>query len=69
MVEARSAKQSVETQLRDVPGVSLGIGQTENGSDYAVIVLVEDEQTAQKLPQISSELPVKIKVTGKVFSL
>jgi hypothetical protein len=55
--------------LRDVPGVSLGIGQTENGSDYAVIVLVEDEQTAQKLPQISSELPVKIKVTGKVFSL
>ncbi len=68
MVEARSAKQDVETQLRGVPGVSLGIGRTENGADYAVIVLVEDEQTASSLPSISSELPVKIKVSGKAYS-
>lgn len=66
MVEARSAKQTVETQLRGVPGISLGIGQTDNGSDYAVVVLVEDEQTARRLPVISSELPVTIKVSGKV---
>lgn len=68
MVEARSAKQKVESQLRGMPGVSLGIGETENGSDYAVIVLVEDEQTAHRLPAISSELPVTIKVTGKIFA-
>ena len=60
MVEARSAKQRVETQLRGVPGVSLGIGETDNGSDYAVVVLVEDEQTARRLPAISSEVPVTI---------
>lgn len=68
LVEARSAKQSVESQLRGLPGVSLGIGQTENGADYAVIVLVEDERTARTLPALSSELPVKIKVSGKAYS-
>lgn len=68
MDEARSAKQRVESQLSGLPGVSLGIGQTDNGSDYAVVVLVEDEQTARRLPAISSDLPVTIKVSGKVFA-
>lgn len=69
LVEARSAKQSVLHQLQDIDGVSLGIGQTENGNDYAVVVMVKDEMTARSLPKLSADLPVKIKVVGKVSAL
>ncbi|MCW4115415.1 hypothetical protein NPA31_010635 [Aurantimonas sp. MSK8Z-1] len=66
MAEARHAKRTVQAQLQGRPGVSLGIGQSENGNDYAVLVLVEDEQTANNLPLLTADIPVKIAVTGKV---
>lgn len=66
MSEARLAKQRIKEQLQDVPGVSLGIGQTDSGNDYAVLVLVEDEGTARRLPPLSADVPVKVAITGKI---
>ncbi|ORE92790.1 hypothetical protein [Aurantimonas sp. 22II-16-19i] len=66
MSEARLARQRIKEQLQDVPGVSLGIGQTDSGNDYAVLVLVEDEGTARRLPPLSADVPVKLAITGKI---
>ncbi len=68
MREAREAKQQIKTVLSGRVDVSIGIGQTAAGDDYAVVVYVESEQAAQSLPPLDACVPVEVSVIGKVHA-
>lgn len=66
MSEARRAKHAVQQQVCGVPGVSVGIGRTADGGDLAVKLFVQSDAIAKQLPEIRSDLPVEVSVTGEV---
>lgn len=66
MDEARRAKARVQSKLGSYPGLAFGIGESDDGSDYAVVVLVKSEEAAKRLPKLQEDVPVKISITGPV---
>ena len=69
MAEARAAKRAVCSATEGLRGVSVGIGQTADGRDYAVVVLVDNEETRRMLPKLSTDVPVEVTVAGTVRAL
>jgi hypothetical protein len=69
MAQARAAKRAVCAATSDLRGVSVGIGETADGRDYAVVVLVDDEATRRQLPRLQADVPVEVTVAGRVKAL
>ncbi len=68
--EVRSAKrEAVERFQTDKEVTSVGIGMTEDRSDYAVTITVANNRALRKLPLTIGTVPVRGLVTGETGKL
>ena len=64
--EARRAKLAASEQFRHDTGVtSVGIGWTEDRSDYAVTITIAHPGTRLRIPTSICDVPVRVVVVGE----
>ena len=63
--DARAAKQRAVADLStDADVTSVGLGMTEDRSDYAVTVTVRNRRALSRIPQTIGTVPVRAVVSG-----
>jgi hypothetical protein len=68
--QVRTAKAAAADRFRDDDAVtSVGIGMTEDRSDYAVTITVSSAQALPRMPLKIGSVPVRVAVVGKAARL
>ena len=68
--QVRTAKAAAADRFRDDAAVtSVGIGMTEDRSDYAVTITVSNPRALTRMPVKIGSVPVRVAVVGKAAPL
>lgn len=61
---ARAAKQRAKTMFADDPAIAgIGIGRTEDGAGYAVMIFLADASALPRIPTKLGSVPVRTTFT------